>query len=71
MVSGKYKVIKEHDKGIRTSFFTRKYIYDALRVYKYNENVSRSAVINKAVEEFLIKEGYLDGEGNVIMERII
>ncbi len=71
MSNEKFKLGKEHDRGIRTSIFTRKYIFDALRVYRHNENVSRSKVINKAVEDFLIREGYLDGEGNVIRKRII
>lgn len=71
MANTKFKVVKEHDKGIRTSLFTREYIFKALGVYKHNKKVSRSSVINYLLEKFLIKEGYLDGEGNVIRERII
>lgn len=71
MAKIRFKLINESDKMIRSSYSTREYIYKALKAYSHNENVSKSSIINALLEQYLITAGYIDGEGNVVRERII
>jgi hypothetical protein len=70
MKDERFKLIREGDRGVRSSFFTREYIYRALREYAFNNNISKSSVINKCLEEFLRKQGCIDEHGRVTCERV-
>ena len=70
MVKEKFKLIKDEIYAKATSIRIKGYIRRCLDIYAYNEKVSRSEVMNRLLQDFLIKEGYMDREGNVIRERI-
>lgn len=70
MKDERFRLIREGDLGLRSSFFTREYIYRALKTYSYNNNISKSRIISKCLEEFLRKQGCLDEHGRVTCEPI-
>ena len=51
--------------------YCREYIIKALDVYKWNNRVSRSEIVNKLLEDFLIRTGYMNDKGEVIRERVL
>lgn len=70
MANEQFKLIKEHDKGERSSYYTRTYLHKGMMIFCHNNRVAKSKVINKLVEEFLLKNGYIDQKGRVTRERV-
>lgn len=70
MTKKEFELINGDDKARQASIYTRMYIVKALDVYCWNEKVSRSEIVNKLLEDFLIQNGYMSKEGDVLRERI-
>ena len=71
MARDKFKLIDRSGYAVTTSVKLRPYIKSCLDVYRWNEKVTGGKVINKLLEDFLRKEGYMDDNGNIIKQRII
>jgi hypothetical protein len=70
MKSEKFPLIRPDEKPIRATMYSREYIIKALDVYKWNNRVSRSEIVNKLLEDFLIRTGYMNDKGEVLRERV-